>query len=142
MRFAPVPDWIGRKLAEVGRIEAVRPHCSPLGLLPEDDAAKGAANSPIYLNGSIRGASPVGSDDLLFVATLNGQIASVMPAVRHKQEHRIISSMLQPNFLRDGRNTIELYAVDRKAAGPLVFLKLDMIGVVSGVVIDKIVFDR
>lgn len=142
LRFASFPDWIGRSVNEVGRVEKSGRTARLKGLFPEQGTVKGATNSPLYLNGTIDGSASLGSDDLLFVATLNGRIASVMPAVRYKHQHRVISAMLQPSLQRDGENVLELYAIDRKVAGPYVFLKLDMSGVVAGSVADRIVYER
>lgn len=141
-RFASFPNWIGRSVGEIGPVKKSGRIAVLRGLLAENAALGGATNAPVYLNGTIKGTAPLGSDDLLFVATLNGQVAAVMPAVRHKQQKRIISAMLQPGLLREGVNAVELYAVDRQAAGPQVFLKLDMSGVLAGGVTDRFLFRR
>ncbi|MCC6709382.1 MAG: sulfatase-like hydrolase/transferase [Gammaproteobacteria bacterium] len=142
MGYASFPDWIGRPLTELGSIENSGRTARLRGLLPERGANAGPTNAPLYLNGTIDGAAPLGSDDLLFVATLNGRVAAVMPAVRFKQLGRIISIMLQPSLLEAGDNTLEFYALDRQDTAPYTFLKLNMLGVVADTATDKFVFKR
>ena len=140
--FASFPDWLGRSVDEIGQVKNSGRTAVLRGLLAANAAVGGATNAPVYLNGTIKGSAPLGSDDLLFVATLNGQVAAVMPAVSHKQQKRIISTMLQPRLLRNGVNTLELYAVDRQVIGRHVFLKLGLSGVVADSVTDRFLFRR
>lgn len=119
MSFSPKAQWIGETLTDLG-VTKESPYVLTLQKLI--DPARNFA--PLYLSGGLPQREPTELANKIFVATLNGIVASAMPTGETAWGDGVIAMMLNPEFLRAGKNTVSLFATDPEAKDRPVFLKL------------------
>jgi hypothetical protein len=104
--IGPHPELFGRPLGELakGAPSGIRADLPLAGLL--DDVDSKAQFLPVRLKGTLSGAG-TGAGRLPLAFALNERVA----ALGYAQPDGSFEALLDPSFLKDGRNTLELYLI-------------------------------